>query len=236
MALLEVKGLISGYRDLTVLHGLSFQVEQGQFVAIVGSNGAGKTTLLRTISGLLKPRAGEIWLDGQRIDGLEPHQIVERGVTQVPEGRQLFPYMTALENLEIGSYTREARARRAETLAMIFELFPVLAERQQQQARTFSGGEQQMLATARALMARPKLLMLDEPSWGLAPIMVSRLFQTLQEINRQGTTILLVEQNVSTALQIAHYAYVIERGQLVLEGPGRELLQRDELRAAYLGV
>lgn len=236
MALLEVKELVSGYRDLDVLHGLNFQLEAGQFVSIVGSNGAGKTTLLRTISGLLKPRSGEIWLAGERVDGLEPHAIVERGITQVPEGRQLFPYMTVLENLEVGSYNRAARAQRQETLAMMFELFPILAERQQQQARTFSGGEQQMLATARALMSRPRLLMLDEPSWGLAPILVSRLFETLKQINQRGTTILLVEQNVGAALRLADHAYVLERGQIVLDGPGQELLARDELRAAYLGV
>ena len=236
MALLSVAGLVSGYKDLTVLHAIDFAIEPGQFVAIVGSNGAGKTTLLRTISGLLRPRSGAITFDGRRIDGLEPHAIVERGVVQVPEGRQLFPYMTVLENLEVGSYTKEARARRAETLQTIFELFPILEERKGQQARTFSGGEQQMLATARALMARPKILMLDEPSWGLAPLLVARLFASLRRINEQGTTVLLVEQNVVAALGMADHAYVLERGQLVLHGPGPELLQKDELRAAYLGV
>jgi len=236
MPLLEVRGLRSGYKDVPVLHGVSFHVDAGEVVTIVGSNGAGKTTLLRTISGLLHPFAGEIVFQGEPIHGLPPHRIVEKGVVQVPEGRQLFGHLTVRENLMVGSHIPEARARRAESLATLFELFPVLAERQAQLARTLSGGEQQMLATARALMARPRLLMLDEPSWGLAPILARRLFEALGRINRQGVTIVLVEQNVLQALTLAHRGYVLERGSLVMQGTGKELLDDPELRTAYLGL
>ena len=236
MPLLEVRGLRSGYKDVPVLHGVSFHVDAGEVVTIVGSNGAGKTTLLRTISGLLHPFAGEMVFEGEPIHGLPPHRIVEKGVVQVPEGRQLFGHLTVRENLMVGSHIPQARARRAETLATLVELFPVLAERQGQLARTLSGGEQQMLATARALMARPRLLMLDEPSWGLAPILARRLFEALGRINRQGVTIVLVEQNVLQALTLAHRGYVLERGSLVMQGTGRELLDNPELRTAYLGL
>ena len=236
MPLLEVRGLRSGYKDVPVLHGVSFHVDAGEVVTIVGSNGAGKTTLLRTISGLLHPFAGEMVFEGEPIHGLPPHRIVEKGVVQVPEGRQLFGHLTVRENLMVGSHIPAARARRAETLATLFELFPVLAERQGQLARTLSGGEQQMLATARALMARPRLLMLDEPSWGLAPILARRLFEALGRINRQGVTIVLVEQNVLQALTLAHRGYVLERGSLVMQGTGKELLDNPELRTAYLGL
>jgi len=236
MPLLEVRGLRSGYKDVPVLHGVSFHVDAGEVVTIVGSNGAGKTTLLRTISGLLHPFAGEMVFEGEPIHGLPPHRIVEKGVVQVPEGRQLFGHLTVRENLMVGSHIPQARARRAETLATLVELFPVLAERQGQLARTLSGGEQQMLATARALMARPRLLMLDEPSWGLAPILARRLFEALGRINRQGVTIVLVEQNVLQALTLAHRGYVLERGSLVMQGTGKELLDNPELRTAYLGL
>ena len=236
MALLEVQDLVSGYKDVPILHGNTFRVEEGQVVTIVGSNGAGKTTLLRTISGLLRPFAGQILFDGAPVHGQEPHAIVERGIVHIPEGRQLFAYLTVKENLIVGSHTRAARARRRETLQMVLDLFPVLAERQNQQAGTLSGGEQQMLATARALMARPRLLMLDEPSWGLAPMLVQRLFETVREINRQGVTILLVEQNVYQGLSMANHAYVLERGSIVTEGGGPELLGNAELKAAYLGL
>ena len=236
MPLLEVRGLRSGYKDVPVLHGVSFHVDAGEVVTILGSNGAGKTTLLRTISGLLHPFAGEMVFEGEPIHGLPPHRIVEKGVVQVPEGRQLFGHLTVRENLMVGSHIPQARARRAETLATLVELFPVLAERQGQLARTLSGGEQQMLATARALMARPRLLMLDEPSWGLAPILARRLFEALGRINRQGVTIVLVEQNVLQALTLAHRGYVLERGSLVMQGTGRELLDNPELRTAYLGL
>jgi branched-chain amino acid transport system ATP-binding protein len=236
MPLLEVRGLRAGYKDVPVLHGVSFHVDAGEVVTIVGSNGAGKTTLLRTISGLLHPFAGEMVFQGEPIHGLPPHRIVEKGVVQVPEGRQLFGHLTVRENLMVGSHIPEARARRAESLATLFELFPVLAERQAQLARTLSGGEQQMLATARALMACPRLLMLDEPSWGLAPILARRLFEALGRINRQGVTIVLVEQNVQQALTLAHRGYVLERGSLVMQGTGKELLDNPELRTAYLGL
>lgn len=234
--LLEVKDLHSGYKDVPVLHGLSFQVEEGQIVTIVGSHGAGKTTLLRTISGLLAPSKGTIRFAGEAIQGFEPHRVVEKGIVQVPEGRQLFGYLTVNENLIAGSHIAAARSHRQETLQMIFDLFPVLAERRNQLARTLSGGEQQMLATARALMARPRLLMLDEPSWGLAPMLVRRLFDTVVQINRQGVTVLLVEQNVYQALFMAHQAYVLERGVLVMEGVGKELLENPELKASYMGL
>jgi branched-chain amino acid transport system ATP-binding protein len=234
--LLEVQELQSGYKDVPVLHGISFQINAGEIVTIVGSNGAGKTTLLRTISGLLSPTEGAIRFAGEAMHGLEPHLVVEKGIVQVPEGRQLFGHLTVYENLMVGSHIKEARKQRRETLQMIFDLFPVLAERRNQLARTLSGGEQQMLATARALMARPKLLMLDEPSWGLAPMLVRRLFETILQINRQGVTIFLVEQNVYQALSMAHRAYVLERGTLVMQGGGKELLENPELKAAYLGL
>jgi branched-chain amino acid transport system ATP-binding protein len=236
MPLLEIKNLMSGYKKVTVLHGLSFQVEGKEILAVVGSNGAGKTTLLKTISGLLHPFSGEIVLEGTPIQGLEPHQVVERGIVQVPEGRQLFSYMSVVQNLQVGSHIQEARNRRQDTLKMIFTLFPVLEERQQQMAGTLSGGEQQMLATARALMARPKLLMMDEPSWGLAPFLVRRLFETICQINQQGCTILLVEQHVHQALSIATRGYVLERGNVVMQGGGKELLKDERLKESYLGM
>lgn len=221
MPLLDVRELHSGYKDVPVLHGISFHVDAGEIVTIVGSNGAGKTTLLRTISGLLTPSAGHIVFRGEPIHGLQPHYIVAKGLVQVPEGRQLFGHLTVWENLLVGSHTKEARQRRQQTLGMILDLFPVLAERQNQIAMTLSGGEQQMLATARALMACPTLLMLDEPSWGLAPILVRRLFETIEQINRQGVTILLVEQNMYRALSMAHRAYVLEHEMLVIKGEAK---------------
>jgi branched-chain amino acid transport system ATP-binding protein len=236
MSLLEVRALRSGYKHVPVLHGVSFDVAEGEIVTIVGSNGAGKTTLLRTISGLLHPFRGEILFDGEPLHGLPPHRVVEKGVVQVPEGRQLFGHLTVRENLVVGSHSRAARARREETLRMVFDLFPVLAEREAQAARTLSGGEQQMLATARALMARPRLLMLDEPSWGLAPMLVRRLFEAIAEINRHGVTVVLVEQNVHQALSIAARAWVLERGSVAMQGTGAELLDNPELKTAYLGV
>jgi branched-chain amino acid transport system ATP-binding protein len=191
---------------------------------------------LRTISGLLHPFSGTIVFQDQPIHGQEPHRIVEQGIVQVPEGRQLFGHLTVRENLVVGSHISAARQQRQETMQMVFDLFPVLAERHNQSALTLSGGEQQMLATARALMARPRLLMLDEPSWGLAPMLVQRLFETLRQINRQGMTILLVEQNVYQALSMAHHAYVLERGNIVMQGGGQELLNNAELKATYLGL
>lgn len=229
-------GLHSGYKDVSVLHDLTFHVGAGEIVAIVGANGAGKTTLLRTISGLLAPSAGHIAFKGEPIHGLPPHIIVRKGLVQVPEGRQLFGHLTVGENLVVGAHTQTARQVREQTLRMVFDMFPVLAERLPQVARTLSGGEQQMLAIARALMARPAMLMLDEPSWGLAPILVRRLFEAIEEINRQGVATLLVEQNVYRALSIAHRAYVLELGVLVMQGTGEELREHPDLKAFYLGL
>jgi branched-chain amino acid transport system ATP-binding protein len=236
MPLLEIKNLFSGYKRIPVLHGISIEVEGKEILAVVGSNGAGKTTLLKSISGLLQPFAGEILFEQAPIGGLEPYQIVERGVVQVPEGRQLFNFLTVQQNLQVGSHISEARQRRADTLKAIFDLFPVLFERRQQLAGTLSGGEQQMLATARALMARPKMLMMDEPSWGLAPMLVHRLFQTIEVINQKGCTILLIEQHVQQALSIAFRGYVLERGNVVMQGGGQELLKDERLKESYLGM
>jgi branched-chain amino acid transport system ATP-binding protein len=236
MSLLEVTNLKAAYKRVPVLHGVSFRVQEGEIVAVVGSNGAGKTTILRTISGLLQPIEGKILFEGLPIQGLESHRIVEKGIVQVPEGRQLFSYLTVQQNLQIGSYAREARKQRLETLDVVFELFPMLSERSNQMAGTLSGGEQQMLATARALMARPKLLMMDEPAWGLAPILVRRFFDTCHLINQRGCTILLVEQHVNQALSISNRAYVMERGYLVMDGESKSLLQDERLRETYMGM
>jgi branched-chain amino acid transport system ATP-binding protein len=236
MPLLNIQNLVSGYKKVSVLHGISIQVEGKEILAVVGSNGAGKTTLLKTISGLLPPFSGEILFEQTPIHGLEPYQIVEKGVVQVPEGRQLFNFLTVQQNLQVGSHIAEARQRREDTLKTIFDLFPVLSERRQQLAGTLSGGEQQMLATARALMARPKMLMMDEPSWGLAPMLVHRLFETICQINQQGCTILLVEQHVQQALSIATRGYVLERGNVVMQGGGRGLLKDERLKESYLGM
>ncbi|MGQ9676133.1 MAG: ABC transporter ATP-binding protein [Chloroflexota bacterium] len=236
MALLELNGLYAGYGEISVLRDVSIKVEEGQFTSIVGSNGAGKTTLMRTISGLMKPKRGEIRFQGKVISGIDDYKIVELGLIQVPENRQLFFDMTVLENLEMGSFTKEARRHRGRSLEIVFDLFPVLSERKNQVSKTLSGGEQQMLAVGRALMSMPKMLMLDEPSLGLAPVAVQRLFSAVQEINKRGTTVLLVEQNVQKALSMCDHAYVLENGCVVMEGVGKDLLDRPELRTAYLGV
>jgi len=236
MPQLEIRELTSGYGDVPILHGISLAIEEKQIVAVVGSNGAGKSTLLRTISGLLEPMAGEILFEGNPIGKHPPHDVVARGIVQVPEGRQLFNFMSVMENLRVGSTAKEARTRREETLQTVFSLFPVLAERRNQQAGTLSGGEQQMLAIARGLMARPRVLMMDEPSWGLAPILTKQLFDAVRRINEAGTTILLVEQNVYQSLSLAHRAYVLERGTVVMEGTGKQLLAREDLKTAYLGL
>jgi branched-chain amino acid transport system ATP-binding protein len=236
MSLLELRGVDVFYDDLPALRGVSLAVEAGEIISVVGANGAGKTTMLRTISGLLRPRAGEIQLEAGRIDRLASHQVVERGVVQVPEGRKIFPTLSVWENLELGSYTARARAARRESLDRVVSIFPILAERRRQPAGTLSGGQQQMLAIGRALMALPRLLMLDEPSLGLAPIVVQEIFRTIAEINRAGTTILLVEQNTRQALALAQRGYVLENGRVVLVGPGRELLDNDHVRRAYLGL
>ncbi|HEV8661566.1 MAG TPA: ABC transporter ATP-binding protein [Candidatus Methylomirabilis sp.] len=234
--MLEVRGLAAAYGELLALRGLSLTVGEGELVALLGSNGAGKSTTLRTISGLLRPRAGSITFAGERIDGLRPPEIVARGVVQVPEGRHLFPSLTVRENLLAGARTRPARAARPDSLAGVERLFPVLRERAGQLAGTLSGGEQQMVAIGRALMARPRLLMLDEPSLGLAPVVVTAIFQALQAINRAGTPILLVEQNAARALALSRRGYVLENGAIVLEGPSAVLLRDPLVREAYLGM
>jgi branched-chain amino acid transport system ATP-binding protein len=236
VSLLELRGVEVAYGDLPALRGVSVSVEAGETLSVVGANGAGKTTMLRAISGLMRPRAGQILFDGERLDSLPSHAIVERGVVQVPEGRKIFPSLTVLENLELGSYVAAARARRREGLEHVFTLFPRLKERERQAAGTMSGGEQQMLAIGRALMARPRLLMLDEPSLGLAPIIVKEIFRIIGEINRSGTTVLLVEQNTRQALVLSRRGYVLENGRVVLEGSGAELLGNEHVKRAYLGM
>jgi branched-chain amino acid transport system ATP-binding protein len=236
MSLLELQDVEVAYGDLPALRGVSLGVEEGETLSVVGANGAGKTTMLRAISGLLRPRAGRILLDGARLDQMPSHVIVARGVVQVPEGRKIFPGLTVKENLELGSYVAAARAHRRQSLERVLGLFPRLAERQRQAAGTMSGGEQQMLAIGRALMARPRILMLDEPSLGLAPIIVQEIFRIIAEINRLGTTVLLVEQNTRQALSLSRRGYVLENGRIALEGSGAELLDNEHVRRAYLGM
>jgi branched-chain amino acid transport system ATP-binding protein len=236
MSLLALRGLEVAYGDLPALTGVDLVIESGEILSVVGANGAGKTTMLRAISGLLRPRSGEIFFDDARLDRLPSHAVVERGVVQVPEGRKIFPSLSVLENLELGSYAREARPHRRESLERVLALFPILGERRRQAAGTMSGGQQQMLAIGRALMARPRLLMLDEPSLGLAPRIVQDIFRIIGEINRAGTTVLLVEQNTRQALTLATRAYVLENGRVVLSGPGRELLDNPHVQRAYLGM
>ncbi|MEM3702887.1 MAG: ABC transporter ATP-binding protein [Candidatus Bathyarchaeia archaeon] len=234
--MLKVKNIDAFYENVQALWNVSFEVKKGEIVAIVGSNGAGKTTILRTISGLLHPNSGTIEFLGERIDNLPPHVIIQRGIAHIPEGRELFPFLTVLENLKIGSYVREARVRRGETLEWVFQLFPRLEERRSQLAGTLSGGEMQMLAIARGLMSRPKLLMLDEPSLGLAPKLVMTVFETVERLHDEGITILIVEQNVRHTLEIADRAYVLETGHVVLQGTGKELLNNPHVKKAYLGL
>jgi branched-chain amino acid transport system ATP-binding protein len=232
--MLEVENLQVFYGEIHALKGISLQVAQGEIVALLGNNGAGKTTTLKTISGLLRPRTGQILLEGQPIHELPPHDIVSRGVAHAPEGRKIFNRLTVTENLEMGAYLR-SDGTIAEDIERAFTLFPRLKERRLQVAGTLSGGEQQMLAIGRALMARPRILLLDEPSMGLAPILVEQIFQTVEDINRQGTTILLVEQNASMALSIAHRGYVLETGNIALHGSAVELQEHPDVKRAYLG-
>jgi branched-chain amino acid transport system ATP-binding protein len=234
--LLRISGLRAGYGDVEVLHDISLEVNQGEVVALLGANGAGKTTTLRAVSGLLRPSNGEVAFQGRRIDRLPASRIVELGVVQVPEGRKIFPSLTVRENLELGAYHRKAKPHRAESLERVLEMFPVLRERRAQAAGTLSGGEQQMLAIARALMARPALLMLDEPSLGLAPRIVFEIFETIRTIRSQGLTVLLVEQNVQHSLRLADRGYVLENGNVVLAGTGAELLNSEHTKRAYLGL
>jgi len=233
---LEIRDLTVGYGDVSVLRGLSMKVERGQLVALIGANGAGKTTLLRTTSGLLRPSAGSIQLEGVELQGCPPHRVVESGFVQSPEGKQLFLGMSIRENLLIGAHNPRARAVREQTLAEVFALFPILEERQKLAASTLSGGQQQMVAVGRALMAKPKVLALDEPSLGLAPIMVDRLFDSIRKIRDLGVTVLVIEQNVFKVLQMADYGYVLENGAISLQGGGPELLANAHLRSTYLGM
>jgi branched-chain amino acid transport system ATP-binding protein len=232
--MLEVRDLHVYYGKIHALKGVSLQVAPGEIVALLGNNGAGKTTTLKTISGLLRPRGGEVRLDGRVIHDLPPHEIVAQGVAHSPEGRKVFNRLTVTENLEMGAYLRGDAGVR-EDMERVFALFPRLEERRLQVAGTLSGGEQQMLAIGRAMMARPRILLLDEPSMGLAPILVEQIFETVGDINRQGTTILLVEQNAAIALSVAHRAYVLETGSIALEGSAAELSEHPEVQRAYLG-
>jgi len=234
--ILEVNGLHAGYGDVEVVKNISLSVERGTIATIVGANGAGKTTLLRALSGIISPTAGEVRLNNTRIEMQLPHQIVKSGLVMVPEGRCLFPSLTVLENLELGSFQKHAKERRQESLEWVFAIFPRLRERVGQKAGTLSGGEQQMAAIGRALMSLPVILLLDEPSLGLAPVIVKRMFEVVQEINRSGTTVLLVEQNVQRSLAISSQAWVIENGEIVLAGTGQEVLTNEHTRKAYLGL
>ena len=234
MTMLTVRGLRSGYGKVEVLHDVAVDIERGQIVTLIGANGAGKTTLLKTISGLIRPTAGTIALEGESIARLAPHKIVGRGVSQVPEGRAILRRMTVMDNLRMGAFTRSDSAI-ASDIDAVFQRFPVLAERRQQIAATLSGGEQQMLAIGRALVARPRMLLLDEPSLGLAPRIITRIFQTLRELRQEGKTILLVEQNARQALQVADRGYVMERGRIVLNGSGSALLDNPDVQRTYLG-
>ena len=236
MALLDINNLVVGYGMITALHGVSLHVDQGEVVTLIGSNGAGKTTLLRTISGLLKPRAGTIVFSGKHpLHALPPHQIVRVGVSHSPEGRQVFPNLTVRENLLLGAYQQTSRVQIQQDMDRCMHLFPILRERREQKAGTLSGGEQQMLAMGRALMARPTLLLLDEPSLGLAPLVVRKIFEIIRDISAAGTTIFLVEQNAHMALSVATRGYVLQTGRVIKEAPAKALLADPAVQAAYLG-
>ena len=233
--MLKVNDLVVSYGGIEALKGISLEVPDGKIVTLIGANGAGKSTLLRSIIGLVKPDSGSITYGEKQLIGLNSQQIVENGITLVPEGRRVFPNLTVLENLQIGAYLRNDKEGIAEDIRWIYDLFPRLEERSWQMAGTLSGGEQQMLAVGRALMSRPKVLMMDEPSLGLAPLIIKDIFHIIQEINRQGMTILLIEQNANMALKIADIAYVLETGRITMTGSGKELLENPEIKAAYLG-
>ncbi len=236
MALLNVDRIQVSYGSVQVLWGVSLKVEQGQIVSLLGANGAGKTTTVKTLSGILRPTSGTVSFAGREITRTPAHRRVEAGLVQVPEGRKIFPSLSVLENLEMGSYLKGPKGRRAESLARVMELFPILKERSSQAAGTLSGGEQQMLALGRGLMSLPRLLILDEPSLGLAPLIVEEIFAVVRRINQEGVTILLVEQNAPQALAISDMAYVLEEGRVALAGTGRELLNNDHVRRLYLGI
>ncbi len=234
--LLEIKDLHVSYGTVQALWGVSLHVPEGSIVALVGANGAGKSTLLKTVSGMNRPQKGNILFCGKDLTGLDPEEVVNAGIALVPEGRRLFARLTVKENLELGAYTPRARPFVQESMRQVYELFPLLQTRSKQISGSLSGGEQQMLAIARSMMSKPTILMLDEPSLGLSPLIVKMMFELVEELNRKGMTILLVEQNIFQALKISHYAYVIKTGKIVLEGPGEELLSDPEVQNAYLGA
>ena len=234
--MLELHDIEVFYGDVQVLYKLSFRIEEGRIVSILGSNGAGKTTTIKTISGILRPLSGSIEFEGAVIDKTPPFKIVGLGIVQVPEGRKIFPFMTVVENLELGSYTPAAKKQRHQSLEFVFDLFPILKERKLQMAGSLSGGEQQMLAIGRGLMSLPKLFMLDEPSLGLAPIVVKHIFETVRKVNETGTTILLVEQNVKAALLLSEKGYILENGRITLEGKPKDLMNEERVRKAYMGI
>jgi branched-chain amino acid transport system ATP-binding protein len=233
--MLKIENLEVAYGNIKAIKGISLEVNQGEIVTLIGSNGAGKSTTLRAISGILKPKSGSITFNGERIDGIEGHNIVAKGICQSPEGRRIFPKMSVDENLDLGAFLRNDKAGIAADRDRVLELFPRLRERIDQKAGTMSGGEQQMLAVGRALMGSPKLLLLDEPSMGLAPVLVDMIFETIEKINKQGTTILLVEQNALAALNVADRAYVLESGSIKMSGKAKDLISNDEVTKAYLG-
>jgi branched-chain amino acid transport system ATP-binding protein len=234
--MLEIQDLDAAYSEVTILRGVNLTLAKGESVAVIGANGAGKSTLLRVISGLLPPRRGAVLFDGARVDLLPPFEIAALGIAHVPEGRRVLPDMTVEENLELGAYLPRPKARRRESLAWVYQIFPRLAERRSQRAGTLSGGEQQMLAVGRGLMLRPRLLMLDEPSLGLAPLVVATTFEKIAEVRKEGIAILLVEQNVQRALTLADRGYVLEGGRVVLQGPSQTLLENPHVKVAYLGL
>ena len=234
--MLKISEIDVYYGDMQALRNVSIKVDPGEVVSVIGSNGAGKSTLLKTVSGMLRPRTGAISLDGREISQAPPSKIVENGISHVPEGRQIFPTMTVLENLEMGTQSPRTKKRQHETMEQVFAYFPRLKERLEQKAGTLSGGEQQMLAMGRGLMSLPTLMMLDEPSLGLAPVLVSTIFEIIEKINRQGTSILLIEQNVFHSLKISDRGYVLENGEIALSGPGKDLLENAHIRKTYLGL
>jgi len=235
MAMLEIKDLEVSYGMIQAIKGISFEVNQGEVVALIGANGAGKTTILHTVSGILSPKAGSVIFDGQDITKVPGHKIVSMGMAHVPEGRRVFQELTVLQNLKLGAYTRSDKKEIEDTLQMIYTRFPRLAERKNQIAGTLSGGEQQMLAMGRALMSHPRILLMDEPSMGLSPLLVNEIFDIINSVSKDGTTVLLVEQNAKKALQIADRAYVLETGNIVLSGDAKELMNNDAIKKAYLG-
>ncbi len=234
--MLRLDHVNAGYGDIQVLWDVSFEVEAKEFVVLVGANGAGKSTIMRTISSIITPTSGAIWFEDQRIDMAPPYRIINFGIAHVPEGRQLFPEMTVEENLEIGSLTPDAKAHRKESMEWVLTIFPRLRERRKQLAGTLSGGEQQMCAIARGLMSRPKMILFDEPSLGLSPLLTQEIFRLTSKIHEEGITILMVEQNVKQTLAICDRAYVLENGRVVLEGKGRELLENEQVKQAFLGI